>query len=197
MGPCFGVLAGQALASVQVGVVAHVDVDHGHTEAGRVNAPVPGNNDGDCHDKPKDWCMDCDLTTILAAKSEELSKVVTTTVGIPIVYFLQFASDYWIVVPSILSGLPHWVSAADTPQSMSILERTTRLRNYPIFLSTRIPPSASVVSSNKARLVILRHKLLRGRKRNVRQELQRRVKKMQHVWAIRTYVDRSFFCGLS
>ena len=119
----------RALAFVEAGVVAHVDAAHGLTDAGQVHARAALNDDGDCHDEPTDCFSDCDLTAALAAKSKKLNKVVATVVSTPIAYFLQFAADFWIVVPATAGELPPWASHAAMPQSMSVLERTTRLRN--------------------------------------------------------------------
>jgi hypothetical protein len=127
--PCAGMNASQALASNQSVAGAHVD--HGHSDSAQAHARVQtdATPSDSHHSDPKDCVTDCDSTVAQVAKPEDLGNVVVAFVSISIAYFVQLASEYLIPPSVLVSGSPPWASAADMVQSMSVLDRTTRLRN--------------------------------------------------------------------
>ena len=128
--PCAGMNASQALASDQNPTAAHVDnghIDNGQPHAhGQKDGTYDQGHDGD----PTDCFLKCDSTAAQTTKSEELNTVVSTFVIVTVAYYVELASGHFAAaVPGFANEPPPWSSIASIMQPMTVLDRTTRLRN--------------------------------------------------------------------
>jgi len=121
--------ASQALASDQHPTAAHVDnshIDYGQPHAqGQKDGTYDQGHNGD----PTDCFLKCDSTAAQTTKSEELNTVVSTFVSVTVAYYVVLAFDHFAAVPGFTNEPPPWSSMASIMQPMTVLERTTRLRN--------------------------------------------------------------------
>ena len=89
---------------------------------------IAGHNDDQHHNNSSDCLIACDQAIAQIGVSDDHLKVVAIHTSLSIAYLALLASDDRHAVPKSGSGIAHVRPLRTTTDSMSVLDRTTRLR---------------------------------------------------------------------
>ena len=130
LAPCSSMGVSRLLESHHSTSTGLPKIASGHSDVGdnHSHERTAGHNDDQHHNNSSDCLIACDQGIAQIGASDDHLKVVVTRASISIAYFALLALDDRHAVPNYGNGIFHVQPLQTTMDSMSVLDRTARLR---------------------------------------------------------------------